>query len=770
MWALPAEVLESRDHRRFLEAASLELTDPERFLARIAEIDATAPPQTSDVLELADGRVFERVSRIQFIDGQDVGRVWSFRDVTERRRADEARTRLAAVVETSDDGIVSKTLDGIVRTWNQGAERIFGYSAEEMVGQPIQVLLPVDRVDEETEILSRLQRGERVDHFETLRVRKDGRVIDVSVTISPIRDSTGRIVGASKIARDITERRRAEQSVRFLADASAALAELNDYESTLQRVATLSVPAFADGCFVDMRAPDGSMRRLAISHTDDAQAAHLRELWDRFPPRPTDTHGVMRVMRTGEPDWAPAVDDDMLRRIAHDDDHLRELRELGIRSYLCVPLRSRAAAIGALTFITAKSGRNYRRDDLRAAEDLAHRAVIAIENANLLAALKQSDQRKDEFLAVLAHELRNPLAPIRHAARLLGIRNADPAQMQLARDIIGRQVARMALLLDDLLDVSRITRGRLELRREHVQVAALVKSAVETSKPVIDAKHHHFSVQLPDEPLELDVDPLRISQALSNLLTNAAKYTDSGGEIALQVRHADGQTEFSVRDSGIGLSQDALSSVFEMFSQMESAIDRSEGGLGIGLSLVKGLVSLHGGTVEAASDGPGLGSTFTMRLPGGRVALDAGENDAPAQRKSFSGAGGRILVVDDNLDAATTLAMVLRNCGHEVFTAGSGPQGLAMGEQLHPNVVILDIGMPDMNGYEVATRMRQTGWGDETLLLALTGWGHKDDVARAQAAGFDGHMTKPVDPDRVEAAIEEFLKTRRRPGIALEHT
>jgi CheY-like chemotaxis protein/two-component sensor histidine kinase len=384
-------------------------------------------------------------------------------------------------------------------------------------------------------------------------------------------------------------------------------------------------------------------------------------------------------------------------------------------------------------------------------------------------ALRKANRRKDDFLATLAHELRNPLAPIRHAARLLGISNAEPAQMQMARDIIGRQVSRMALLLDDLLDVSRITRDRLELRRENVQVSALVKAAVETSKPVIDAKQHQFGVHMPEEPLELYVDPLRISQALSNLLTNAAKYTDSGGSVSLEVRHVDDHTEFSVRDSGIGLTQDALSSVFEMFSQMESAIDRSEDGLGIGLALVKGLVSLHGGGVEAVSEGPGLGSTFTMRLPGGRVAVDTAREEVPAERQSSSDSSGRILVVDDNADAATTLAMVLRNCGHEVFTAGSGPQALDIGEQHQPNVVILDIGMPDMNGYEVAGRMRQTRWGDETLLLALTGWGHKDDVARAQAAGFDGHMTKPVDPGRVEAVIDEFLKTRRRPGIALEH-
>src|SRR5690606_10323628 len=380
-------------------------------------------------------------------------------------------------------------------------------------------------------------------------------------------------------------------------------------------------------------------------------------------------------------------------------------------------------------------------------------------------ALREADRRKDDFLATLAHELRNPLAPIRHATRLLGIQGLDPVQAKMAREIIGRQVARMALLLDDLLEVSRITRGRLELRKERVSLQALVKSAVETSRPVIEAKGHELVVELPGPAVDLLVDPLRLSQALSNLLTNAAKYTDQGGRIVLRAQSTP-EVVFSVQDNGIGLPQHALPTIFEMFSQVDSAIDRSEGGLGIGLALVKGLVLLHGGSVEAASEGMGAGSTFTIRLPAACVREAAPEVEPAAPDRGSPGRAGTLLVVDDNLDAASALAMMLRNAGHLVITAHSGEDALKSGWQHQPDAVLLDIGMPDLNGYEVAGRMRITGWGRHALLIALTGWGQKDDIERAIAAGFDVHMTKPADPERIERLLQEFLAARPHAAAA----
>ncbi|MCE3284406.1 MAG: hybrid sensor histidine kinase/response regulator [Steroidobacteraceae bacterium] len=374
-------------------------------------------------------------------------------------------------------------------------------------------------------------------------------------------------------------------------------------------------------------------------------------------------------------------------------------------------------------------------------------------------ALREADRRKDEFLATLAHELRNPLAPIRHATRLLESPRADDAQRRWGREVIARQVEHMAMLLDDLLDVSRITRGRLELRRDYVSLEKIVASAVETARPLIDARRHALEVDLGNEPVDLMVDPLRLAQALSNLLMNAAKYTDPGGTISLAARRESGGVTISVTDTGIGLHEGSLAKVFEMFSQVEGALERSQGGLGIGLALVKGLVQLHGGTVEASSPGPGQGSTFTVRLPGPCVVGDllAGATKRlPTISSPTSGPRRRVLVADDNRDAAQALSTLLRIGGHEVFTVNSGSEALDVAARERPEACILDIGMPGLSGYEVARRIRQADWGKDVLLVALTGWGQGQDVARAKAAGFDRHCTKPVDVTEIEGELRRF--------------
>ena len=374
-------------------------------------------------------------------------------------------------------------------------------------------------------------------------------------------------------------------------------------------------------------------------------------------------------------------------------------------------------------------------------------------------ALREADRRKDEFLATLAHELRNPLAPIRHAVKLLELPAANERQRQWGRDVIARQVQRMALLLDDLLEVSRITRGRLELKKTHVDLPSLVAAAVETARPLMEAKQHQLETVLPNEPIELEVDPLRISQALSNLLTNSAKYTDVGGRISLTATLDEArQLVISVTDTGIGLSPQAIPRLFEMFSQVESPVDRAEGGLGIGLALVKGLVELHGGTVEAYSAGLGHGSRFTIHLPASAVSrrkLTPAVVDGTASGVQ-PGHRPRILLADDNRDAVESLALVLQMAGYEVYPTHSGLQALDVGARVRPDVFILDIGMPEISGYELASRIRRQPWGRDALLIALTGWGQREDKERSRGAGFDHHLTKPVDPDQLERLLQDF--------------
>ena len=374
---------------------------------------------------------------------------------------------------------------------------------------------------------------------------------------------------------------------------------------------------------------------------------------------------------------------------------------------------------------------------------------------------RELDQRKDIFLATLAHELRNPLAPIRNAAQMLGSPKLGPEQLQWAQNVIQRQVKHMAWLLDDLLDVARITQGKLDLKKQHITLNSVVDSALEAARPVLDSKSHQLTVTLPSESVTLDADPLRLSQVLSNLLTNAAKYTDAGGHITLSGRVENGTLSLSIKDDGIGIAPESISRIFAMFSQVEDAAVRSEGGLGIGLALVHGLTALHGGTVGARSEGLGRGSEFIVNLP---IVTASTVTAPPADTAVTTSVGRRVLVADDNQDAADSLAMLLEMGGHDVRVVHDGRAALSVAQSFRPDAVLLDIGMPQLNGYEVARALRQEPWGARITLIALTGWGQERDRQRAIDAGFDRHLTKPIDPDTLEALLSDGAQ--RRAGSA----
>ncbi len=384
--------------------------------------------------------------------------------------------------------------------------------------------------------------------------------------------------------------------------------------------------------------------------------------------------------------------------------------------------------------------------------DITDRARIEDEHRQTQVALRETDRRKDEFLATLAHELRNPLAPIRQAALISQSAAASDAQKRWSHEVIARQVQHMSLLLDDLLDISRITRGTLELRKLRTGLAAIIEAAVETARPAIDSKRHALELDLPDDPIELEADPLRLAQVLSNLLTNAAKYTDPDGSIRVVARQVGGHVFIRVIDTGIGISPATLPHIFQMFSQVKSAQDRSDGGLGIGLALSRGLVALHGGRLEARSDGLGLGSEFMVQLPVGmhRAAGATSGADSAAHQPIEK---RRVLVADDNFDSGASLAMLLRLAGHEVEFATNGPEALQAFERVRPDCAILDIGMPGLNGYEVARRIRAATAGRKVTLIAVTGWGQETDKARALESGFDHHFTKPVEPAALNVLI-----------------
>ena len=375
------------------------------------------------------------------------------------------------------------------------------------------------------------------------------------------------------------------------------------------------------------------------------------------------------------------------------------------------------------------------------------------------AQLRDIDRRKDEFLATLAHELRNPLAPMRNALHILRMKGSDKAAIEQVRGMMERQLAQMIRLIDDLLDISRITRGKLALRKERVDLAAIVADAVDTARPHIEASGHELQVTLPTEPVYLDADPVRLAQVLSNLLNNAAKYTERGGKIWIVAEHREGHVELRVRDTGIGIPAESLSSIFEMFAQVDRSLEKSHGGLGIGLTLVKRLVEMHGGSVEVRSDGVGKGTEFVVRLPAARMPAQRGDTNTDAPTPS--GTRFRVLVADDNRDAAESMGMLLRIMGNEVRIVGDGAEALEEAAAFRPDLILLDIGMPRMNGYEAARRIREQHWGREMLLVAVSGWGQDEDKRRALEAGFDRHVTKPIEFANLQALLAGLRDTAR---------
>jgi signal transduction histidine kinase/CheY-like chemotaxis protein len=373
--------------------------------------------------------------------------------------------------------------------------------------------------------------------------------------------------------------------------------------------------------------------------------------------------------------------------------------------------------------------------------------------------VREADRRKSEFLAMLAHELRNPLAPLRNGLQIIRLANHDGTALEKACAMMDRQLGHMVRLIDDLLDLSRITNGKIELRKERIDLTAAVQDALETSRPLIEASGHQLTLTLPPQPVYVDADRTRLAQVFANLLNNSAKYTERGGRIWLTVERQGSDVVVKVKDNGVGISADMLPKVFDMFTQANRSLDRSQGGLGIGLSLVRGLVEMHGGSVEVHSDGQGKGSEFIVRLS---VLLSARRGKQPVDGTGDNGRGSsklRILVVDDNEDSAISLGLMLEIMGHATCTAHDGLQAVKVAESFRPDVVLLDIGLPRLNGYDACRRIREQPWGESLVLIALTGWGQAEDKRRSKEAGFNFHMVKPVDPTALEKLLAGLLVT-----------
>jgi len=428
---------------------------------------------------------------------------------------------------------------------------------------------------------------------------------------------------------------------------------------------------------------------------------------------------------------------------------------LGLKSYIGVPLLAHGKVMGVVSFVSAESGRIYTGADLSLARDLAGRAAVAIENARLYQTLQQADRDKDVFLATLAHELRNPLAAISNGVSILRLAAGDRARIERSTEVMDRQVAQLSRLVDDLLDVARITTGKVELRKERVGLPGILNNAIEASRPLIEAAHHKLTLDVAGEPAEIWADPARLTQVFVNLLSNAAKYTNPHGQIDVRLECAAAEYIVSIRDNGIGIDAEALPRIFAMFSQVRHPLQRAHDGLGIGLSLVERLVRMHGGSIRASSEGIGKGSEFVVRLPRDTgAAPDADALQRATQPNEEWWRAQRILVVDDNDDAANTIAEVLRMLGSEVETAHDGLAAVEAVKTGRPDIVLLDIGLPGIDGYEAARRIRAGESGRRVLLIALTGWGQERDRQSALQAGFDLHWVKPVSLEQLQSLAE----------------
>jgi PAS domain S-box-containing protein len=672
-------------------------------------------------------------------EGHIVGCVLVFRDVTEQRRLEKqkieqgaAARRLAAIVDSSEDAIVSKTLDGIIQSWNTAAEKIFGYTAEEAVGRPITMLFPADRLDEEDKIIVRIRTGERIEHFDTLRLRKDGTTVPISLTISPVKDEEGRIIGASKIARDITERKEAEERLRLLSEAAAVVLYAPDSNALMRTLFAKISPIIGADIYLNYIVNEtGDGLRLASYVGIPEEAVRNITRMD-FGEMISGTVALHR-----QPFAASFVQQS-------DDPKVQLAKSFGIRAYTCNPLMAGNLLLGTLAF-ASRSKDEFDTGEVEFLETICHYVTGAYERLWLMERLRQADHKKDEFLATLAHELRNPLAPVRTGLQLIQMAGGKVEEIEKARTMMERQVAQIVRLVDDLMDLTRISRGKIELKKQPVELAVVVNNAVETARPLIKEMGHELIVLLPEQPITVNADLTRLAQVFSNLLTNAAKYTDMGGRIWLTAERQGSDVVVTVKDTGIGIPADKLRSIFEMFSQVEGALSRSQGGLGIGLCLVNQLVQMHGGSIEAESEGPGRGSRFVVRLPitvEQHDAITTSDNGESAMATSKL----RILVVDDNRDAAESLAILLKIMGNNVRTASDGEKGVQAAGEFRPHIVLLDIGLPKLNGYEACRRIRQQAGSKDMVLIAVTGWGAEEDRRKSEEAGFDHHMVKPVDP------------------------
>jgi PAS domain S-box-containing protein len=709
---------------------------------------------------------------------------------TARQLAEKLQASLSITLHSIGDAVIAADAKGIVTLMNPVAASVTGWTEADARGRPLSDVFRV--VSEETceplpTPVDRVLREGTVVGFanHTLLISRDGREIPIDDSGAPIQGEDGAIDGVVLVFRDVTERRRAESRQAFLVEATATLGESLDHEATLRNVAHLLVPRLADWCAVDV-VHDGERRpkRLTVMHADPSKIKLAEEFNAKYPPRPEAPTGVANVLRTGRSEIYSDIPDELLVANCVDDEHLRMARELRLRSAMVVPLLARGRVLGAMTFVFAESGRRYSREDLEFAEELARRCATAIDNARLYASERSAresadiaNRAKDEFLAMVSHELRTPLNAIMGWAKIMSSPDFDEVRRDRAVETIGRNAVAMRKLIEDLLDMSRIISGKMLLDVQPVDLARCIEAAIESIRPAADAKDIEVTPVLDRLMPPFIGDPTRLQQIVWNLLSNAVKFTPRDGRIGVVLRARGAWVEVSVTDTGQGIAAHFLPYVFDAFRQQDAGYARSRGGLGLGLTIARQLIELHGGRVEAHSAGEGLGATFTVLLPvpsGTRVdAASAGRKSTPRLRESVFERpaqleGLRVLVVDDEKDARELVEAILEDCGCCVTVAGSVDDALSSLARQLPDVLVSDIGMPERDGYDLIRQVRALPHdrGGDVPAAALTAYARAEDRRRMLNAGFSMYVPKPVEPAELVAVVAALSQFTHRDRVS----
>ena len=691
-----------------------------------------------------------------------------FSDVTERKRAEQEREKLLRDVEIERERLadvfqLAPSLMCVLRGPTHIVERANDrfcllVGRTEIIGKSIREALPELEEQGFVELLDKVYRfGEPFvgTGVPVLLQREPGCPLEerfIDFVYQPLRDAEGQVSGVLAQGVDLTDRKRAEDKLTTL------LIEEQRYATLLERVASASrsinavLSAESIARIVTEEACSILGARVGVTTFTTSDDCSQRVRAER-------RNGNRR--RLGEDEVDSEFDADLAARVCKENRPIRIPRgrsSIDGWGRIAVPLVGHGNRnLGAVQLIDKWEG-DFSTEDESVLIQLVAIAAVGIENARLYERLRNQDRRKDEFLATLAHELRNPLAPIRTGLNVMKL-TTKPEDTTKIREVMERQIAHMVRLIDDLLDVSRITRGKVKLKRERVDLRLVLNEALEVSMPLIEANRHQLIVSPIDKAIWLDADRTRLAQIISNLLNNAAKYTPPGGEVELDAKQEGSEAVITVTDNGIGIEGEMLGRIFEMFTQVGQAVDRAQGGLGIGLALVSSLVEMHGGSVSADSRGLGHGSTFVVRLPIG-VSLDAKGDDGDEAVGLEALRGMHILIVDDNVDGAQMLALLLKMAGHVTEVAYTGPEALEKAMTFQPDIIFLDIGLPGMSGYQVAQRLRENKGSRNLILVALTGWGTEEDRRQAQEAGFDHHLTKPVDASRLRNLLSEIRRIR----------